>query len=105
GRKARGHRPVQQVDAVERGVVHDRSDLVADRGEVLVQRVAGGGGQRGVGGGERLFLQLQEQIGNRLTGGQRDVHGRLAALQAVLHGVQGADLGALALGDSPDSAV
>ena len=36
--------------------------------------------------GQGLFLELDQQVGNALAGGQADVHGRLATVQAVLDG-------------------
>ena len=76
-------RTVDQVEAVEHGILHDRGDLIAQRGEVLVQSLAAGGIQRSVGRGERLGLHLDQQVRDRLTGGERDVDGGRAAVQAV----------------------
>src|SRR5690606_20048829 len=73
--------------------------------EVFVQGRASRIGQAGVGGRKGLFLQLNEQVGDRLAGGKSDVHGRLTAVQAVLDGVQRTQFGALALGDSEDGAI
>src|SRR5690606_36860750 len=98
-------RVVEQVDAIELGVRDDRGDLVADGLEVFVQGRASRGRQTGVGGREGLFLQLAEQVGDRLAGREGDVQGRLAAVQAVLDRVQGADFSALSLGDGEDGAV
>jgi hypothetical protein len=98
-------RALQHVDAVERGVVHDRLDLLSQRDVVRLQSLAAVGAEALVRGGQSLFLHTQQQVGDGFAGRHGDVHGRDAALQRLLDGVDGLRLGALALSDGPDGAV
>src|ERR1019366_3438625 len=59
---------LDQVGAVEAGVRDHGADLSQDRGEVGVQGAAAVGVQRSVGGGQRLRLELVEQVGDRGAG-------------------------------------
>src|SRR6185436_5688167 len=88
---------VDQVEVVEDRILDDGGDLIAQGGEVGVQRLAARGVERGVGGGKRLCLQLDQEIRNRLTGGQGHIDRRRAVVQAVDHGLKAGQRAALVL--------
>jgi len=91
--------------AVEVGVGHDLTDLVAQGLEVVGQRSDAVGVERGVSPRQSLGLHLVQQVRDRLTGRHCHVHGGLGPVQRVLHSVEGGDVGAGVLGDGPDGAV
>ena len=98
-------RTVDQVEAVEHGILDDRGDLIAQGREVRVQRLAARGIERGVGGGKRLLLHLDQQVRNRLARGKGDVDGGRAVVEAVDDGLIAGHSAALVLGNGVDRAI
>src|SRR6185369_14606859 len=73
--------------------------------EVGIQSIAACRVERRVGGGKGLALEFVQQIGNRLTGGNRDVDGGHTAIQAVRNSTIAGDVTAHGLRDGKYGAV
>uniref|UniRef100_A0A0N5A026 NAD-specific glutamate dehydrogenase n=1 Tax=Parastrongyloides trichosuri TaxID=131310 RepID=A0A0N5A026_PARTI len=95
----------EQVDAVEVGAAQCLGDFIAQGVEV------GQVGLLGVRTDDRRFdrdrqtLLFFKSLGDGLARGQGHVDDRLTALHRLLHGIQGAHLGALVGGDGEDGAI
>jgi hypothetical protein len=96
---------VHQIEAVEHRIAHDRGDLIAQGGEVGVQRLTARGVERGVRSGERLGLQLDQQVRNRLARRQGDVNRRSGVVDRVDDGRKTRHLAALVLSDGEDRTI
>ena len=81
-------RAIDQIGAVEHGILHDRGDLAEKSIEVRVQRLTARGIERGVRSRKRLLLHLDQQIRDRLARGKGDVDGGRAVVQTVDHGLK-----------------